>query len=78
MFFSTFFCVCVLSASSQTAYNILKTHPEVNPDKIGLFGLSLGSIVSIQVAAESTVIKASNRPPISWVYLQYAWILAIR
>lgn len=61
-----FLCVCVLCAFSQTAYNILKTHPQVNPDKIGLFGLSLGSIVSIQMAAESLVIKASHRLPISW------------
>lgn len=28
------------------------------PDRVGLFGLSLGSIVSFSLAAESTIVKA--------------------
>uniref|UniRef100_UPI0037E82A61 peroxisomal succinyl-coenzyme A thioesterase-like n=1 Tax=Semicossyphus pulcher TaxID=241346 RepID=UPI0037E82A61 len=41
----------------ETAFNILKDHPQVIPDKVGIFGLSLGSIVSIYLTAESTIIK---------------------
>lgn len=48
----------MVSASAQTAFNIIKEHPRVIPDRIGLFGLSLGSIVSFSLAAESTVVKA--------------------
>lgn len=48
----------LLSASAQTAFNILKEHPRVISDRVGLFGLSLGSIVSFLLAAESTVVKA--------------------
>lgn len=43
----------------ETAFNIIKEHPRVIPDRIGLFGLSLGSIVSFSLAAESTIIKPS-------------------
>lgn len=56
----------VLSTSAQTAFNILKDHPQVNPDKIGLFGLCLGSIATINLAAESTIVKASDKCTISW------------
>lgn len=48
----------VLSASAQTAFNIIKEHPQVISDRVGLFGLSLGSIVSFSLAAESVVVKA--------------------
>ncbi|XP_045928585.1 peroxisomal succinyl-coenzyme A thioesterase-like isoform X1 [Micropterus dolomieu] len=41
----------------ETAFCILKDHPQVIPEKIGLLGLSLGSTVTMYLAAESTVIK---------------------
>ncbi|XP_044041242.1 peroxisomal succinyl-coenzyme A thioesterase-like isoform X2 [Siniperca chuatsi] len=41
----------------ETAFSIVKDHPQVIPDKVGIFGLSLGSIVTIYLAAESTIIK---------------------
>ncbi|XP_037616541.1 peroxisomal succinyl-coenzyme A thioesterase-like isoform X1 [Sebastes umbrosus] len=41
----------------ETAFNIVKDHPQVIPDKVGLFGLSLGSIVTILLAVGSSVIK---------------------
>ncbi|XP_070709679.1 peroxisomal succinyl-coenzyme A thioesterase-like [Pempheris klunzingeri] len=41
----------------ETAFNIIKDHPQVMPGKVGIFGLSLGSIVAIYLAASSTVIK---------------------
>lgn len=41
----------------EKAFNIVKDHPQVIPDKVGIFGLSLGSIVTILLAAESSVIK---------------------
>lgn len=36
------------------------------PDKVGFIGLSLGSVVTMLLAAESTVIKASIKRRISW------------
>lgn len=53
-----FFQRLMVSASAQTAFNIIKGHPRVIPDRIGLFGLSLGSIVTFSLAAGSTVVKA--------------------
>lgn len=47
----------MFSASAQTAFNIVKEHPRVISDRVGLFGLSLGSIVSFSLAAESLVVK---------------------
>ncbi|XP_035535837.1 peroxisomal succinyl-coenzyme A thioesterase-like isoform X1 [Morone saxatilis] len=41
----------------ETAFDIVKDHPQVVPDKVGIFGLSLGSIVTMCLASESTVIK---------------------
>ncbi|KAM7378514.1 hypothetical protein PAMA_013424 [Pampus argenteus] len=41
----------------EAAFNIVKDHPLVIRDKVGMFGLSLGSIVTMYLAAESTVIK---------------------
>ncbi|KAM7367352.1 hypothetical protein PAMP_015259 [Pampus punctatissimus] len=41
----------------ETAFNIVKDHPLVIRDKVGIFGLSLGSIVTMYLAAESTIIK---------------------
>ncbi|XP_011611535.2 peroxisomal succinyl-coenzyme A thioesterase-like isoform X1 [Takifugu rubripes] len=43
----------------ETAFNIIKEHPRVISDRVGLFGLSLGSIVSFLLAAESIVVKPS-------------------
>lgn len=41
----------------ETAFNIIKEHPQVAADKVGMFGLSLGSIVAIYLAAENTDIE---------------------
>ncbi|XP_056223405.1 peroxisomal succinyl-coenzyme A thioesterase-like isoform X2 [Seriola aureovittata] len=41
----------------ETAFNILRDHPQVMPDRVGLFGLSLGSLVSLYLATASTAIK---------------------
>ncbi|XP_071357761.1 bile acid-CoA:amino acid N-acyltransferase-like isoform X2 [Trachinotus anak] len=41
----------------ETAFNLIKDHPQVMPDRVGLFGLSLGSLVSMYLAAESTAIE---------------------
>ncbi|XP_045916042.1 peroxisomal succinyl-coenzyme A thioesterase-like [Micropterus dolomieu] len=41
----------------ETGFGFLKDHPQVIPDKVGIFGLSLGSTVTMYLAAESTVIK---------------------
>uniref|UniRef100_A0A671X5V1 Acyl-CoA thioesterase 18 n=1 Tax=Sparus aurata TaxID=8175 RepID=A0A671X5V1_SPAAU len=41
----------------ETAFNIIKEHPQVIPDRVGMFGLSLGSLVTMHVAAESTIVK---------------------
>lgn len=41
----------------EVAFNIVKDHPQVIPDRVGIFGLSLGSVVTMSLAAESTVIK---------------------
>lgn len=45
--------------SPQTAFNIVRLHPLVSPDRVGFFGLCLGSIMTNYLAAESTAIKAS-------------------
>lgn len=41
----------------ETAFNIVRDHPQVMPDRVGMFGLSLGSIITTLMAAESRVIK---------------------
>ncbi|GLD48233.1 acyl-coenzyme A thioesterase 4-like isoform X1 [Lates japonicus] len=41
----------------ETAFNIVKDHPQVMPDRVGIFGLSLGSIVTMALAVESRVVK---------------------
>ncbi|XP_054480381.1 peroxisomal succinyl-coenzyme A thioesterase-like isoform X1 [Anoplopoma fimbria] len=41
----------------ETAFNIVSEHPQVIPDRVGIFGLSLGSIVTINLTAESSVIE---------------------
>ncbi|XP_032361546.1 peroxisomal succinyl-coenzyme A thioesterase isoform X2 [Etheostoma spectabile] len=43
----------------ETAFNIVKDHPQVMPDKVGIFGLSLGAMVTVLLAAKSNVIKPS-------------------
>ncbi|XP_035852228.1 peroxisomal succinyl-coenzyme A thioesterase-like isoform X2 [Sander lucioperca] len=43
----------------ETAFNIVKDHPQVMPDKVGIFGLSLGAILTLLLAAESSIIKPS-------------------
>lgn len=46
----------------QTAFSFLREHPQVISDKVGMFGISLGTTVTIFLMAESTVVKASNSP----------------
>ncbi|XP_041636232.1 peroxisomal succinyl-coenzyme A thioesterase-like [Cheilinus undulatus] len=41
----------------ESAFNLIKDHPQVIPDRVGIFGLSLGTILAIYLAAESTKIK---------------------
>ncbi|XP_053199983.1 bile acid-CoA:amino acid N-acyltransferase-like [Scomber japonicus] len=41
----------------ETAFDIVKDHPQVIPDRVGIFGLSLGSIIALKLAAESTLVK---------------------
>ncbi|XP_030576504.1 acyl-coenzyme A thioesterase 1-like isoform X2 [Archocentrus centrarchus] len=41
----------------ETAFNIIKDHPQVIPDRVGILGLSLGSLVALSLVAYSTVIK---------------------
>ncbi|KAM8908393.1 acyl-coenzyme A thioesterase 1-like isoform 2-T2 [Spinachia spinachia] len=41
----------------ETAFNIIRFHPLVRPDRIGIFGLCLGAIATNHLAAESSVIK---------------------
>ncbi|XP_067437483.1 peroxisomal succinyl-coenzyme A thioesterase-like isoform X1 [Thunnus thynnus] len=41
----------------EAAFNIVKDHPQVIPDRVGLFGLSLGAVVTMCLAAESTITK---------------------
>uniref|UniRef100_A0A8C2ZME6 Acyl-CoA thioesterase 14 n=1 Tax=Cyclopterus lumpus TaxID=8103 RepID=A0A8C2ZME6_CYCLU len=41
----------------ETAFNIVREHPQVIPDRVGLFGLSLGSLMASYLAAESSVIE---------------------
>ncbi|XP_066524208.1 peroxisomal succinyl-coenzyme A thioesterase-like isoform X2 [Hoplias malabaricus] len=41
----------------ETAYHILQDHPMVRRDRLALFGLSLGSFVSLALAAYSKIIK---------------------
>ncbi|XP_042338152.1 acyl-coenzyme A thioesterase 1-like [Plectropomus leopardus] len=41
----------------ETAFNIIRDHPQVHPDRVGIFGLSLGSIVTVALAAESSIIE---------------------
>lgn len=48
------------NSSAQTAFSFLKDHPQVISDKVGMFGLSVGSVVTIFLMAESAVVKASN------------------
>uniref|UniRef100_A0A3Q2XFI7 Acyl-CoA thioesterase 15 n=1 Tax=Hippocampus comes TaxID=109280 RepID=A0A3Q2XFI7_HIPCM len=41
----------------EAAFELIKQHPAVVADKVGIFGLSLGGIVAIHMTAESTVVK---------------------
>uniref|UniRef100_A0A665UG70 Acyl-CoA thioesterase 15 n=1 Tax=Echeneis naucrates TaxID=173247 RepID=A0A665UG70_ECHNA len=41
----------------EAAFNIIKFHPQVMPDRVGLFGLSMGSLISMYLAAESAAVK---------------------
>ncbi|XP_030004192.1 peroxisomal succinyl-coenzyme A thioesterase-like [Sphaeramia orbicularis] len=41
----------------EKAFNIIQDHPLVTPDRVGIFGLSLGSFVTFNLAAKSTIIN---------------------
>ncbi|XP_067437482.1 peroxisomal succinyl-coenzyme A thioesterase-like [Thunnus thynnus] len=41
----------------EAAFNIVKDHPQVIPDRVGIFGISLGATFTMYLAAESTIIK---------------------
>ncbi|XP_020781911.1 bile acid-CoA:amino acid N-acyltransferase-like [Boleophthalmus pectinirostris] len=41
----------------ETAFNIVKDHPRVIPDKIGIVGLSFGATMALHLASESNAIK---------------------
>ncbi|KAM6895755.1 peroxisomal succinyl-coenzyme A thioesterase-like [Xenentodon cancila] len=41
----------------ETAFDILKEHPQVMSDRVGIIGLCLGSLVTLSLAAYSTNIK---------------------
>ncbi|XP_033846215.1 peroxisomal succinyl-coenzyme A thioesterase-like [Periophthalmus magnuspinnatus] len=41
----------------ETAFNIVKDHPRVIPNKVGIFGLSFGATVAFYLASESNVVK---------------------
>ncbi|XP_062415376.1 acyl-coenzyme A thioesterase 6-like isoform X2 [Pungitius pungitius] len=41
----------------ETAFNAIRLHPLVSPDRVGILGFCLGAIITNHLAAESTVIK---------------------
>ncbi|XP_041636845.1 peroxisomal succinyl-coenzyme A thioesterase-like [Cheilinus undulatus] len=41
----------------ETAFDIIKDHPQVIPDDVGIFGNSLGTVLALHIAAESTKAK---------------------
>ncbi|KAM3588094.1 uncharacterized protein V6R79_021154 [Siganus canaliculatus] len=41
----------------EAAFNLIKEHPLVDPDRVGIFGLCLGATVTINLAARSSAIK---------------------
>uniref|UniRef100_I3JUE4 Acyl-CoA thioesterase 15 n=1 Tax=Oreochromis niloticus TaxID=8128 RepID=I3JUE4_ORENI len=41
----------------ETAFNIIRNHPQVIPDRVGILGSSLGSMVAFNLTAYSTIIK---------------------
>uniref|UniRef100_I3KNF8 Acyl-CoA thioesterase 15 n=1 Tax=Oreochromis niloticus TaxID=8128 RepID=I3KNF8_ORENI len=45
----------------ETAFNIIRNHPQVIPDRVGILGSSLGSMVAFNLTAYSTIIKVSPR-----------------
>lgn len=41
----------------EMAFRLLQEHPQVAPDRVALLGLSLGCIITLYLAAESSVVK---------------------
>ncbi|CAL9682718.1 unnamed protein product [Knipowitschia caucasica] len=41
----------------ETAFNIVKDHPSVVPDRVGVVGLSLGATIALYLSSESKVIQ---------------------
>ncbi|XP_034019148.1 bile acid-CoA:amino acid N-acyltransferase-like isoform X2 [Thalassophryne amazonica] len=44
----------------ESAFNVIKDHPKVIQDRVGIFGLSLGAVVTLNLAALSTVINVGR------------------
>uniref|UniRef100_A0A3B4ZYV1 Acyl-CoA thioesterase 16 n=1 Tax=Stegastes partitus TaxID=144197 RepID=A0A3B4ZYV1_9TELE len=55
---------------SETAFNIIKDHPQVIEDRVGVFGLCLGSLVALNLAADSTVVKVVKQNTFKLLVLQ--------
>uniref|UniRef100_A0A3P9H9W5 Acyl-CoA thioesterase 16 n=1 Tax=Oryzias latipes TaxID=8090 RepID=A0A3P9H9W5_ORYLA len=43
----------------QTAFEIIRSHPQVIPDRVGIIGLSYGTLMTLSLAAECPTIKPS-------------------
>jgi len=44
----------------QKAFGMLRDHPQVKSDRVGIIGLSFGSLVALSLAAESVIVKVSS------------------
>ncbi|XP_035763865.1 uncharacterized protein LOC118454194 [Neolamprologus brichardi] len=45
---------------TSTAFNIIRNHPQVIPDRVGILGISLGAVVAFDLTACSTIIKVAR------------------
>ncbi|XP_053718367.1 bile acid-CoA:amino acid N-acyltransferase-like [Synchiropus splendidus] len=41
----------------ESVFNMIKNHPQVIPDKVGIFGLCFGAIITLYLAVESKAVK---------------------
>uniref|UniRef100_A0A3P9HA96 Acyl-CoA thioesterase 15 n=1 Tax=Oryzias latipes TaxID=8090 RepID=A0A3P9HA96_ORYLA len=44
----------------ETAFEIIRSHPQVIPDRVGIIGLCFGTLVTLSLAAECPTIKVGN------------------
>jgi len=54
------------SGCPQTAFEIIQDHPQVISDRVGILGLSFGTMVTLMVATSSKVVKVSI-PSTFWI-----------